>query len=497
MRITILNFLAVATILAPAFTAASRAADPVDIGSRRELFVDHHLVDKIDGDAELTLSRPKDEGICIRFDKPWEGRFCGYITVIKVADEDYRLFYRGVPKSGGDGNSAEKTCTAVSNDGINWTKPNLGIHKDFGTEENNVILADCAPYTHNFSPMLDTRPGVPKEQRFKALGGTWKSGLIAFVSEDGFHWKKLQENKPVIHDEKAAALDSQNVSFWSDAEQCYVCYLRSWSKKPWGGFRWIARTTSKDYVNWTPIKDMEFLHDGKLAPKEHLYINQTSPYFRAPHIYIGTAARFMPGRRVLSDAQAKAINVDPSYFADISDGVLLTSRGGLTYQRTFMEGFIRPGIGYQNWVSRTNYPSLNIVQTGKDRMSCYVNNNYGQPTNCLRRYSMRLDGFASVRAGYDGGSLLTKPLVFSGKNLAINFATSAAGGIKVQIESPDGKPLEGYTFADCQELIGNEIDRVVVWKGKSDLESLAGKPVRLRFQLKDADVYALQFVKTP
>jgi len=67
----------------------------------------------------------------------------------------------------------------------------------------------------------------------------------------------------------------------------------------------------------------------------------------------------------------------------------------------------------------------------------------------------------------------------------------------VQIESPDGKPLEGYTFADCQELIGNEIDRVVVWKGKSDLESLAGKPVRLRFQLKDADVYALQFVKTP
>ena len=51
--------------------------------------------------------------------------------------------------------------------------------------------------------------------------------------------------------------------------------------------------------------------------------------------------------------------------------------------------------------------------------------------------------------------------------------------------------------ADCQEIIGNEIDRVVVWKGKSNLESLAGKPVRLRFQLKDADVYALQFVKTP
>ena len=51
--------------------------------------------------------------------------------------------------------------------------------------------------------------------------------------------------------------------------------------------------------------------------------------------------------------------------------------------------------------------------------------------------------------------------------------------------------------ADCQEITGNEIDRVVVWKGKSNLESLAGKPVRLRFQLKDADVYALQFVKTP
>lgn len=487
------------TLLGTVFIVVAAAgtlfADPLDIGSRRELFVDDYLVESIEGDAVLTLNRPKDEGVCIQFDKPWEGRFCGYITVIKVADEDYRMFYRGVPQSGSDGNRQEKTCTAVSKDGIHWTKPSLGIYEIDGTKENNVILADCAPYTHNFSPMLDTRSGVPKEHRFKALGGTYESGLIAFVSEDGFHWTKLQGDKPVIYDKEAAALDSQNVSFWSEAEGFYVCYLRSWSEKPWGGFRWIARTTSKDYVNWTPIKDMEFVHDGKPAPKEHLYINQTSPYFRAPHIYIGTAARFMPGRRVLSDAQAKAINVDPGYFGDISDGVLLTSRGGWTYQRTFMEGFIRPGIGYENWVSRTNYPALNVVQTGNDRMSCYVDNNYGQPTNCLRRYSMRLDGFASVRAGYDGGTLLTKPLVFSGKELSLNFATSAAGGIKVQIESPDGAPVEGFTFADCQEIIGNEIDRAVVWKEKSDVSSLAGKPIRLRFQLKDADLYALRFVE--
>jgi len=70
----------------------------------------------------------------------------------------------------------------------------------------------------------------------------------------------------------------------------------------------------------------------------------------------------------------------------------MTTRGGSVYNRTFMEGFITPGIGLKNRVSRTNYPALNVVQTGPSEMSVFVNQDYAQPSAHLHRYSMRLDG---------------------------------------------------------------------------------------------------------
>jgi hypothetical protein len=208
---------------------------------------------------------------------------------------------------------------------------------------------------------------------------------------------------------------------------------------------------------------------------------------------VGVAARFLPGRQVLTAEEAKAIKVDPDYFKDCSDGVLITTRGGDRYERTFMEGFLCPGIGLENWVSRTNYPALNVVPTGAHELSLYANQNYGQPTSHLRRYSLRLDGFACVSAPYSGGELLTKPLTFSGKELVLNFATSAAGGIRVEIQDAAGKALPGHALADAVETIGNETGRVVRWRSGSDLGALAGKPVRLRFVMRDARLFAIQF----
>lgn len=455
------------------------AEESIDIGSRRELFVDRHLIGELEG-AQLVLNRPRDMGSAVEFDAPWEGAFCGYCTIIKDGDT-YRAYYRGLPQPRRDGSNSEVTCVAESTDGIAWTKPKLGLFEVDGSKENNVILADNAPFSHNFCPMLDTRPDVPADQRYKALAGTRKTGLVPFVSADGLDWKKLQD-EPVI---TAGAFDSQNVPMWSASENQYVCYFRVFVDKK----RRISRTTSKDFINWTEPVLMGY--DG--GPIEHLYTNQTSPYFRAPHIYVGIAARFFPGRRVLTPEQAKEVGVDPGYFNDCSDGVLITTRGGDQYSRTFPEGFVRPGIGLENWVSRTNYPALNVVQTGDDTMSFYVNQNYGQPTAHMRRYEIRLDGFASVRAPYTGGEMITKPLIFSGNQLDLNFATSAAGGIRVEIQDADGKPIPGFTLADSQELIGNEISRAASWKGSKDVSKLAGKPVRLKFVMKDADLYALQF----
>ena len=158
-----------------------------------------------------------------------------------------------------------------------------------------------------------------------------------------------------------------------------------------------------------------------------------------------------------------------------------------------MEGFLKPGIGLSNWVSRANYPALNIVQTGPTEMSFYVNHEYAQPSAHLKRYSLRLDGFASVHAGARDGELLTKPLVFDGKKLAINFATSAAGSVRVEIQEADGTPIPGYTLADSVDIIGNEIERHVRWKSGDSVSAVADRPVRLRFILRDADLFALQF----
>ena len=173
--------------------------------------------------------------------------------------------------------------------------------------------------------------------------------------------------------------------------------------------------------------------------------------------------------------------------------VLFTTRGGTRYDRTFLESFVRPGPGPNNWASRTNYPVLNVVQTSPAEMSFYVNRDYAQPTAHITRYTLRLDGFSSVHAPYAGGEMLTRPLIFSGKELEINYATSAAGGIRVELQDASGKPVPGFTLADSQEIIGDHIARVVTWKSGSSVAALAGKPARLRFVMKDADLYSIRF----
>ncbi len=475
------EFTATAAALALALPASGQGA--IEIGSRRELFVDRFLIDRMTG-AELALQTPRRESTAITLDKPWEGQFSNYVTVIHDGDE-FRLYYRGLPESGKDGSAAESTCYAVSKDGKQFTRPDLELFEYKYSRKNNMILSGMAPFSSNFSPVIDTKPGVAAEQRYKALAGTRTSGLVAFQSADGIRWKKMRE-EPVF---RAGAFDSQNLAFWSECEQKYVMYFRTFKVVSGKRVRWISRTTSDDFLNWSAGVEMTF---GD-APPEHLYVNQTHPYFRAPHQYIALAARFMPGRQVMSDDEAKGLGVNPGYYKDCADAVLITSRGGTAYERAFLEAFLRPGLGVENWVSRNNYPALNTVQTGPAEISFYTLSNYGQPGTHLRRYSLVLDRFASIHAGYLSGEAVTKPLTFAGSQLLLNYATSAPGGVRVEIQEPDGRAIPGFALGDSVEMIGDQIERAARWKGPADVASLAGKPVRLRFVLKDADVFALRF----
>jgi hypothetical protein len=457
--------------------ALAWANDAIDLGSRRELFVDRFMIDQLQG-AELRMHEPVREGVAVKFDNPWEGQYSGYATVIKDGAV-YRMYYRGLPVATADGSAEAVVAYAESKDGMAWTKPDLGLFSVMGTRHNNVVLTN-APYTHNFSPLLDENPDAASAAKYKALGGTEVSGLHAFQSADGIHWGFLQE--PAVFTK--GIFDSQNVAFWSASEGQYICYFRTWKTVKGKTWRWISRTTSKDFIHWTEPVEMDF---GDTPPEE-FYTNGTHPYYRAPQIYIALAKRFFPDKVALPDEQAKALVQNPGYRIASSDSIFMTTRGGSHYERTFLEAFIRPGPAPEDWISRDNTPALGVVPANDREMFIYRLSHYAQPSSHMARYRLRADGFISVHAPYGGGELITKPFKFSGNNLELNFETSAAGHLRVEIQDENGVPL-----AESPEMIGDDVARTITWSGRENVGNLAGKTVRLRFDMKDADLYSLRF----
>ena len=111
----------------------------------------------------------------------------------------------------------------------------------------------------------------------------------------------------------------------------------------------------------------------------------------------------------------------------------------------------------------------------------------------IRCLTLRTDGFVSVNGPYAGGELLTKSFVFTGDNLRLNYATSAAGSLRAELQDASGQPLPGFSIDDCPEMFGDRIDGEVNWSGEADLSKFAGMPIRLRCVLKDADLYSFRF----
>ncbi|MFH1006840.1 MAG: hypothetical protein V1800_04965 [Candidatus Latescibacterota bacterium] len=321
-------------------------------------------------------------------------------------------------------------------------------------------------------------------------------GLYAMVSADGIHWSMLQE-EPII---TQGGFDSQNVVFWDSVRGEYRAYIRDFRD---GRCRDIRTATSDDFLNWTDPVWLEY--PGAL--EEQLYTNQIIPYHRAPHLFVGFPTRYterewsestnaMPE---LSHRRLRS-SVSPRYGTALTDGLFMSSRDGKTFNR-WGEVFIRPGLRPQdNWTYGDNYQNWGVVETESDlpgaprELSFYVTEGYwrGESTT-FRRHTLRLDGFVSVQAPMSGGAFVTQPLRFEGSRLVLNVSTSAAGSVRVEIQNADGRPLPGFSLADCDEIVGDEIERVVSWKQGSRVGHLAGKPIRLRFVIHDADLYALRF----
>jgi hypothetical protein len=458
--------------------------NPIAIGSRRELFVDDLLIAGLRG-AKLQLQRPERREVSITFDAPWEDSVAFPDSIVRDGGR-WRLFYRaGIL----DWNREEDTTVlalAESDNGLAFTRRELGLVEVGGSSRNNVLKLGGYPTIP--PPFVDTNPACSPAQRYKGLCAR-ACKAHAMASPDGLHWTPMQE-EPL---DLPGQFDTINTAFWDALAGCYRCYTRSWHDRDSGRvieawnvaganpIRAIQMSTSPDFIRWTPPQQLQYA-DGDMAA--HLYTNAILPCPGAEHIYLGFPNRYVPERKP-----------NPAHPYDgVNDGLFMASRDGVRWSR-WLDAWVRPGLDELNWTERNNYPVWGIVETSPTEWSMYVTEHYRhapRPTR-MRRLSVRPWGFVSVHADHAGGELVTKPFTFTGASLRVNAATAGAGSIQVEVQDGEGRPIEGLALADMAPWFGDGLDVALSWKSGGDLARLAGRPVRLRFALRDADLFALRF----
>lgn len=509
----VLRFVVFCSLLStlPAF-----GAEPIDVGSRRELFVEDHLIDRLSGEASLRMHHPVPRELSLTHDAPWEGSGSGYHSVFQDGGL-YRMYYKAwhldvQPGKVNTGTHPLFCCYAESDDGILWRKPKLGLFEFQGSKANNITIAsgkigNLEVDAGHPAVFKDDNPAAPADAKYKALLRSSKQrGLLPFKSADGRQWVPMSD-APVITD---GAFDSQNLAFWDASRGEYRAYWRYFTagqttEKNWKpeGYRAIRTATSRDFLSWGPPQDLTYVD----SPTEHLYTNQVKPYYRAPHLFLGFPTRYIDrgwsnSMKALPERAHRELRASatPRYGTAITEALLMASRDGVRFKR-WNEAFLRPGIERAGtWNYGHQYLGWHVVETKSDlpdappELSLYASESYWTGnSSAIRRYTLRIDGFVSASAPMRGGELLTKPLTFRGDRLEVNFSSSAAGGLRVELQDSDGQPIPSFSLDDCEEVFGDSLGRVVTWKQGSNVSTLSGKPVRLRFVLKDADLFAFKF----
>lgn len=439
-------------------TSPVSAEEALEIGERRELFVDDYLLAKLSGGVRQEVQLPRPAEVVLVTDQPWEGNTCAYYAIFQDG-ERYRMYYRGshFNTETKKGAHPEVTCYAESTDGINWQKPNLGLYEFAGSKENNIVWDGLG--THCFTPFLDTRPDCPPKEKYKAVSAGKrgdKRGLFAFRSADGIHWE-LWSEEPII---TKGAFDSQNLAFYDAHTGQYRCYHRTFR-----GVRDIQWQVSDDFLSWTqPV----FLNYNE-GPLEHLYTNAILMDPRVPHLYLGFPTRFLPdeGQRV-----------EPTFMA---------SRDGSTFYR-WREPIVPESAPEDRDGNRSNYMAWGLLDLpGKPQeYSVYATEAYYTgPDSRLRRFVYRKDGYVAL-AAEESGTAETKPLKLRGNQLLINAACKPQGSVKVELKTADGHSWVSRPFQ------GDAIDQPLQWEETPDWASLQDQAATLCFHLHNAHLYSFQ-----
>ncbi|MBQ2749024.1 MAG: hypothetical protein IJF34_04490 [Clostridia bacterium] len=476
----------------------------LNIGNRLECFFDDYLVNRDKTTAEFRIHAPRRWECVLHHDAPWEGDGCDYHNFF-YDDGVWRMYYLGWWML--EKNDGIRVCYAESRNGLHWEKPNLGLRDYKGSKDNNIILdaTDLPGGFDNFMVFRDDNPACPPEKRYKGIVSMewgYQRALGYFYSADAIHFTRSEE--PIT---LKGAFDSLNVAFWDPEKQKYMCYFRG-AHAPGDDkvicmfdeshIRDIRVMESEDFVTWTEPRLMDF-GDGEDVP---LYTNVVQPYPRAPHIYVGFPSRYqyrtewngsfeeLCGR----ERRLYRNTFHPRYGQTITDCVFITSRDGQKFTR-YDEAFMRPEAeSPYNWMYGDCYPARGILETpnmmpgGDPEISLLVPEKHwsGEDTK-LYRYSLRREGFVSLHAGGRAERIETKPFVYEGGELRINFATSARGYLRFALINEDGERFES------EETFGNKTDRRVHFLDDGVVARLSGKPVVLEAELFDADLYAIQF----
>ncbi len=465
----------------------------VAIGTQKQLFVDDYIVEETRG-VRRTLNQPaKYAGNPVMIPLyPWEGRISVYGTVLRDPVEGgFRLWYQGyggmgIPDIGADNSDSPwkdfdarnllyTVGYATSKDGIFWERPNLGLVEYKGSRDNNLVLTDASPGAVIRDPRDPDPDRLYKSLFFEARDpdGTpnMGDGVSVAFSPDGLRWTKYADN-PVI----TRASDTHMLFGWDELHGKYISFCRP-SLHEGNRTRRIGRSVSDDFVNWSLPEDV-LVPDEQDPPGAEFYC---MPVFKYEGLYFGQLC-------VLHAPPEEP----PIRFGGYMDMQLAVSRDGTAWQRAgerkpflpngppgsidagqFLAAMAPVAMGDELWF----YYSVTALQHSVMGLSGEL---------CLAK--LRRDGFVSVDAGDEVGSLVTKPFLCEGEVLLIN-AAARGGSVTIAVLDEQGVQHEGFGRIDCAVFDGDSVDHRVTWREVS-FASLRGKVVRLKFYLRNAHLYS-------
>ena len=445
-----------------------------------ELFVDDARITKLGGVTRKIHPAVKPPHPVIEGDNPWEdGRVYIYGSVYRdPITTELRMWY---------GSSKGKLLYATSRDGLNWTKPELGIFQYEGKETNIVMGANAGA-----TVLVDEAETNP-DRRYKALIAIPRSarkdgGFNGFYSSDGLHWNPYPGNPVLPFGAEMANLVRDPTT------RKYHAYIRPyWVKHEPARMeekRLGAVTTSDDFHYWSEMKVVlqpDAIDDawakGPVERTEFYAMNG----FAYGNSYLGVVPLF----RIIKHNNPKTIGPNQSSHDGPMEGQLITSRNGLEWRRMSDRSPIIPS-GPDFDKSVMNVATAPVI-VGDEVLFYYtgINTGHGGPVPpkriavCLAKW--RLDGFVSLDAGEAGGVVETTPFSAVSGVLQVN-ANAAGGTLVVEVLDEAGRVQPGYEAANFVPLKTDDVRHKIAWTLHKDLPT--GAPLRLRFTLRNAALYS-------